>query len=152
MANLQRPWNILRCLHLFKPRDRSWGYDLFTATTLRVANGQMGGEPEDLDGLLDNVMIPLQYPEWLQGEIDYEDENAWQVYMSGTITKTFDFLKKVNTYGHLGLAAFLALCSVLGYLYNRLGPTSQNSCKPSVVMTVLTAGVKRLVLTHGSIL
>jgi len=150
MANLQRPWNVLRCLHLYTPSDRSWGYDLFTATTLRVANGQMGGEPEDLDSLIDNVMIPLQFPDWLQGEIDYESEHAWQIYLTETIRKTFDFLFYANLYGHIGLVAFLAIASVLDHLYNK--GTSHSHDQSSVVSPVLKTGVKRLILTHGSIL
>lgn len=154
MANLQRPWNILRCLHLYKPSDRSWGYDLFTATTLRVANSQMGGEPEDLDNIINNVMDPLGFPEWLQGSIDYEDEYAWQIYMSQTLKKTFQFLGHVNRYGHLGLVAFLAIAAGLGHLYNKLlaKVSGNSSSQHSVVVPVLKTGVKRLILTHGTIL
>jgi len=154
MANLQRPWNVLRCLHLYKPSDRSWGYDLFTATALRVANGQMGGEPEDLHGIIDNVMIPLKYPEWLQGDLDYDSEHAWTIYLSGTIRNTLFFLYDVNLYGHIGLAGFVVVASILGFLYNLMlaKASSKRYTRRSVIVPVIAGGVKRLLLTHGSIL
>mmetsp|Transcript_16308 Transcript_16308/g.37734 ORF Transcript_16308/g.37734 Transcript_16308/m.37734 type:complete len:1075 (-) Transcript_16308:287-3511(-) len=154
MANLQRPWNILRCLHLYKPTDRSWGYDLFTATTLRIANGQMGGEPEEIDTLIENVIVPVRFPDWLQGTIDYDDENAWVMYMKGTITKTLNFLGRVNLYGHAGLVTFLAIAAILGYLYNLLltKATGNVRSQHNVVGPVIKTGVKRLIVTHGSII
>uniref|UniRef100_A0A7S0XL92 Uncharacterized protein n=1 Tax=Pseudo-nitzschia delicatissima TaxID=44447 RepID=A0A7S0XL92_9STRA len=153
MANLQRPWNILRCLHLYKPSDRSWGYDLFTATTLRVANNQMGGEPEDLDGIIDNVMTPLNFPEWLEGDLDYENEHAWTIYLSGTIRKTLMFLYDINYYGHIGLAGFVVAASILGFVYNFLlaRTSSKRYGRRSTVFPVIKSGVKRLILTHGPI-
>jgi hypothetical protein len=114
----------------------------------------MGGEPADLSGVIDNVMEPLQYPEWLQGAIDYDDDYAWQIYMKGTIRKTSQFLFKANIYGHIGLVAFLAIASILGHLYNKLlvRPTANNESQRSVVGTVFASGAKRLLLTHSSIL
>ena len=71
-TSLARPWNILRCLHLWKPKDRQWGYDLFTASTLRIANNQLGCEPEDLETFIDQVMRKLGFPEYLDGTINFE--------------------------------------------------------------------------------
>ena len=151
MAHLQRPWNILRCLHLYKPSDRSWGYDLFYATSLRVANGQMGGEPEELNTLIENVMTPLNFPKWLQGDLFLEDERAWSIYLSGTLNKTLNFLYDVNVYGHIGLVGFLALASLFGYLYNKRSvKTSANGNSPYFVAGhVVKSGAKRLFFTHG---
>ena len=154
MANLQRPWNILRCLHLYKPADRSWGYDLFTATTLRIANKQMGGEPEEIDTLIENVMVPLRFPDWLQGIVDYDDDNAWVIYMKGTIKRTLNFLSRVNLYGHAGLVAFLAIAAILGHLYNMLLTKATGNARNqrAIVGSVIKTGVMRLIFTHGSIL
>lgn len=148
MAHLQRPWNILRCLHLYKASDRSWGYDLFYATSLRIANGQMGGEPYDLEALIDNVITPLNFPKWLQGDLDFEDERAWSIYLSGTLNKTLYFLYDVNIYGHIGLVGFLAFASISGYLFSKLRAKKS----PNVVGDVLKSGAKRLLLTHSLVL
>eukprot|EP00532_Pseudo-nitzschia_australis_P011080 CAMPEP_0168237214 /NCGR_PEP_ID=MMETSP0140_2-20121125/20072_1 /TAXON_ID=44445 /ORGANISM="Pseudo-nitzschia australis, Strain 10249 10 AB" /LENGTH=1086 /DNA_ID=CAMNT_0008170843 /DNA_START=142 /DNA_END=3402 /DNA_ORIENTATION=+ len=153
--SLKRPWNILRCLHLYKPHDRSWGYDLFTATTLRVANNQMGGQPDDLRGIIDNVMVPLNYPLWLQGTIDYESDDAWQVYLKETIYKTYDFLFYANAFGIIGFALSVCIAAYLAHVYERLGTYKHKQTsnpKPSFAVPVaLQTSAWRLVWTHGSI-
>eukprot|EP00536_Pseudo-nitzschia_multiseries_P009606 jgi/Psemu1/201123/e_gw1.272.73.1 len=149
--HLKRPWNVLRCLHLYKPSDRSWGYDLFTATTLRVANGQMGGEPGDLENLIENVMVPLNYPEWLQGTIDYESDDAWQMYLTETIQKTYEFLFKANAIGLVGYALFVGIASSLAHLYHRLF-RKQVQVQVQVPMHLFKTSARRLFLTHGSVI
>jgi len=150
--SLKRPWNILRCLHLYKPRDRSWGYDLFTATTLRVANGQMGGQPEDLENLIENVMVPLNYPEWLQGTADYESDDAWQIYLWETIRKTHSFLLDVNAFGLIGYALFVGIAATLAYVYHEVLRKQTHDQKTQFFVPVLKTSVRRLCLSHGSII
>ena len=162
-SSLKRPWNILRCLHLWKSSDRQWGYDLFTATTLRIANAQQGGEPSDLEIFIDNVMTPIHYPERLQGTIDYESDEAWQIYLRETISNTYGSLKKVNYVGHIGFVLFWLVVTSISYLYNRLSKQRtqeqqqqqqhhQEQQQHPIFLTVFKNGARRLAWTHGSVI
>ncbi|KAL3926570.1 MAG: hypothetical protein SGBAC_013423 [Bacillariaceae sp.] len=104
-TSMVSPWNILRCLHLWKAKGREWGYDLFTAATLRIANQQLGCEPHDLEGLL-NVLAKNGFPEWLDGTIDLDHPHAWQIYLRETIDITLAFLIKANK---ISVAVYLVI-------------------------------------------
>eukprot|EP00980_Cylindrotheca_fusiformis_P007568 scaffold1580_cov116-Cylindrotheca_fusiformis.AAC.3 len=104
VTSMARPYNILRCLHLWKPKGRQWGFDLFTSAALRIANNQLGCEPEDLQLFL-NVLERIRFPEWLHGTVDMEDRLAWQIYFRETITNVFNFLLKLNCFA-VGLYVF----------------------------------------------
>ncbi|CAJ1923193.1 unnamed protein product [Cylindrotheca closterium] len=104
--SMASPWNMLRCLHLWKAKGREWGYDLFTAATLRIANQQLGCEPGDLEGLL-NVLAKHGFPGWLDGTIDLEHEEAWQIYLGETVELTLAFLIKANA---VAIALYLVMC------------------------------------------
>jgi hypothetical protein len=153
---LKRPWNILRCLHLWKSSDRQWGYDLFTATTLRIANAQMGGDGDALEQFINGVMTPLHYPERLQGTIDYESDEAWQIYLRETISNTYGSLRKVNYTGHVGFVLFWLIVASISYLYNRLrkqrSQEQQQQHQRSVFLTVFKNGARRLAWTHGFVI
>jgi hypothetical protein len=160
-SSLKRPWNILRCLHLWKSSDRQWGYDLFTATTLRIANAQQGGEPSDLKIFIDNVMTPLHFPERLQGTIDYESDEAWQIYLRETIRNTHGSLRTVNYVGHIFFALFWLIVTSISYFYNRLKKQlSQEQQQQQhhhqqqhpIFHTVFKNGARRLAWTHGSVI
>ncbi|KAL3922731.1 MAG: hypothetical protein SGARI_006383, partial [Bacillariaceae sp.] len=85
VTSMARPWSILKCLHLWKPRDRQWGYDLFTASALRIANGQKGCEPEELEIFVKEVMRGFGLPEFLDGRVNLDSDNAWLIYFRETI-------------------------------------------------------------------
>lgn len=119
-SSMKRPWNILRCLHLWKPSDRQWGYDLLSATSLRIANAQMGGDVEDLNKFIDNVMTPVKFPTWLQGSKYFESDNCWQVYLRETIRNTYKFLKLMNYVLHLGYILILLVVLLFTYCFNQL--------------------------------
>lgn len=147
-SSMQWPWNILRCLHLWKPSDREWGYDLFTATSLRIANSQMGGQPSDLKSLIENVMIPLKFPKWLQGTIDFQSDFAWQIYLQETIRNTYVYLIRINYILHLGFILFLLTVVSISYLYNHV--VKQRSQQQHLALrSVLQGNAWRLGGTHG---
>ena len=105
------PYNVLRCLHIWKPNDRSWGYDLIMATAMRVANGQPGCEPEELRGFL-HVLNQIKFPKWLDGTIDMDRDDAWPIYISETIDNIYSFMVKVNkgiSAAYLGLVLLAAV-------------------------------------------
>lgn len=110
------PFNVLRCLHIWKPRDRAWGYDLFTSAALRIGNGQQGCEPEDL-GLFLTVLEDMGFPEWLDGTINLDHPEAWQIYFRETIANMFNFLLKVNA----GVIGLLLLFALIATIANRSG-------------------------------
>jgi hypothetical protein len=116
------PFNILRCLHLWKPKGREWGYDLFTSASLRIANNQLGCEPEDLYGFL-TVLERLGFPEWLDGTIDTDTDQAWPMYIRETIANYKWFLSWVNI-GVISAYFTFALAWAVRthYLYQSGGP------------------------------
>lgn len=113
------PWSVLRCLHLWKPRDRAWGYDLLTAAALRIGNQQLGCEPYDLRRFVNQVMVPLGSPAFLNGSIDLDNDLAWLIYLGETISNYFSFLQTVNIAGHALAIVLLGL--VTGVVHFRKG-------------------------------
>jgi hypothetical protein len=89
------PFNILRCLHLWKPKGRQWGYDLFTSASLRIANNQLGCEPDDLYAFL-TALDRLGFPAWLDGTIDTDTDQAWPLYIRETIANYKWFMSWVQ--------------------------------------------------------
>jgi hypothetical protein len=98
-------------LHIWKPSDKEWGWDLFTSATLRIANGQLGCEPEDLEIFL-NKLDSWGFPPWLDGTINLGHPEAWQLYFRETIPNIFSFLLKANCALVLGYAVILTLCEI----------------------------------------
>ena len=91
------PFNILRSLAIWKPRNRFWGYDLLLSAALRAANEQSGMEVYDLETFVKLKMNGLfRYPKWLQGTVSRESDTPWQTYIQETLDKTFRFLQLVN--------------------------------------------------------
>jgi hypothetical protein len=109
--SMAQPFNILRCLHIWKPSNRAWGYDLIMATAMRIGNNQLGCQPEDLNQFL-RVLHRVGLPHWLDGTIDLESDQAWQMYISETIDNIYGFWKRVNTLllsGYLGVVVVSAI-------------------------------------------
>ena len=136
-TSMARPWSILRALHLWKPSDRDWGYDLFTSATLRIANQQLGCDPGDLPTFVSEVMVPFGTPEFLHGTIDIDQEEAWLIYLKETIRNFNNFLQTINAFGYLAAATMLSLAAIL---VNRQDGNGMN---------VLWKGIRRTFLTHG---
>ncbi|KAL7547485.1 hypothetical protein ACHAWF_010779, partial [Thalassiosira exigua] len=93
-TSMASPWNKLRCLRLWKPQDRRWGYDLVTSGALQIANGQGAYSPGDLQELLDEL-DRRNFPRRLWGPADPEDEEAWTAFLRGTIGNVRRFLQDV---------------------------------------------------------
>jgi hypothetical protein len=131
------PFNILRCLHLWKPKGREWGYDLFTSASMRIANNQMGCEPEDLYAFL-SVLDGLGFPEWLDGTIDTDTDQAWPLYIRETLANYKWFMLWVQV-GVLTASFALALAWAVRtqYLFRSGGPR------------VIRNAVGRVLVTHG---
>jgi len=94
--SMAKPFSIMRALSIWKPRNRNFGYDLVTATVMRIANMQQGGSPDDLPGFIENVIEKIFHlPRSLQGILEYSD-HAWEIYLETTIEKIIKFLVWVN--------------------------------------------------------
>jgi hypothetical protein len=116
---MAKPFSILRSLSIWKPAKRNWGYDLMTASVMRIANGQNGMEPDDVSIFQTNVIEKLfLIPKFLQGRIT-GDEDAWATYLSETIEKVFDFLFFVNA---AALSALLFILVVVSAVQRSLKP------------------------------
>jgi hypothetical protein len=104
---------------------------------LRIGNNQLGCEPEDLLQFVD-ALGSLGLPEWLDGTIDTEDDEAWQIYTRETIDNIHNFLIQANTtalsiyFGFVMLVAF-------GMLVRRR----------SGFGAVALRGVSRIIFTHA---
>ncbi len=147
-----RPWNLLRCLHLWKPRDRNFGYDLFTSAAMRIANSQLGCEPGDLERLL-TVLDRLGFPPFLDGTIDLEHPAAWLIYFRETIHNYIHFFMKLNL---VGLSVYVG--TVFGIaLWKRYSRPAGSSTLKGIqtndnVFNVLSDGIRPLAKSHGLVL
>ena len=139
-TSMARPWSILRCLHLWKPSDRQWGYDLFTASALRIANGQKGCEPEELAIFVKEVMRGFGLPQFLDGRVILESDDAWLIYFRETIHNYFTFAQAVNVVAHASFLVILVLLASVMHVSERQS-----------FATTMLKGVKRLLLTHGMV-
>ena len=139
--SMKWPYNILRCLHIWKPNDRDYGFDLLTATAMRVANRQNGCTPWDLETLVDQL-DRLGLPQFLFGTIDCENKNAWHIFISETIMKSFRFLRKLNV---VVLCVYTAIVFVVAAV---------KISKPKADDTIksLTTNMGRLLVLYGFVL
>jgi hypothetical protein len=131
---MSKPFSYLRCMGLWKARDRNWGYDLITSAMLRLANKQDGVTYEELQIFVDTVVAKLHIPEWLQGPVKMEYD-AWQIYLRETFSKCLEFLTMVNCYAILSYAALVLVMSGL-------------TCNTSILTKTLT----RMFAIYGIIL
>lgn len=134
-TSMAYPYNILRCLHLWKAKGRAWGYDLFTSATLRIANNQLGCEPQELEMFL-NVLDAWHFPAFLDGTIDLDDDEAWEIYFRETIANVFNFLLAVNIF-----AIMIYLLVLRGRHVDKINDGS-----------FFASGATRLCITHGIVL
>jgi hypothetical protein len=109
---MSKPYSVVRCLGLWKLRDRNWGYDLITSAMLRLANKQDGVTSEELQIFVDTVVAKLHIPKWLQGPVTMEYD-AWQIYLRETLSKCLEFLTIVNYYALLCYATLVLVTSGL---------------------------------------
>jgi hypothetical protein len=133
---MARPFSILRCLHIWKPKGREWGYDLLTSAALRIGNNQLGCESEDLLTFIE-VLSGLGLPEWLDGTILEDHHEAWQTYFRETIANVLNFLMKANTIALAAYFGFIFLLAIRLQYRDRSG------------LRTLWGSFVRLVLTHG---
>jgi hypothetical protein len=78
---------------------------------MRIGNNQLGCQPDDLSQFL-TVLDRAGLPQWLDGTIDLESDQAWQMYISETIDNIYGFWKRVNTLllsGYLGISLVSAI-------------------------------------------
>ena len=101
--SMAKPFSILRCLGIWKPKNRNWGYDLVTSGMMRLANGQMGLHWEELPDFINTVVKKFGIPKIMQGRI-LKNRSAWETYLRETLEKCLTVLEVVNlvvmvTYG-----------------------------------------------------
>jgi hypothetical protein len=131
--SMAKPFSVLRCLGIWKPPNRNWGYDLMTSGLLRCANNQQGMTYYELQVFVDNIMSKLGIPGWLQGPVTEQDD-AWQIYLKETLSKSLDFCGRLNLYA---LGIYLLLVILVATVRRK--------------RSVLTGSLYRLVWTHGII-
>ena len=130
------PWNIFTCLHIWRPATNGWGYDLITAAAMRIANNQLGCAPEDLEKFL-FVLDSAGFPAWLDGTIDLDRDDAWQIYIRETIANIFQFLWTINVRASTVYLVCVVLLSVAQLVRGRS------------VLRVLWESAQTVLWTHG---
>mmetsp|Transcript_21772 Transcript_21772/g.33055 ORF Transcript_21772/g.33055 Transcript_21772/m.33055 type:complete len:828 (-) Transcript_21772:201-2684(-) len=94
--SMAKPYSIFRSLSIWKPPNRNYGYDLITATIMRIANMQMGGHPDELPRFKKQVIEKIFHlPERLQGPVT-NSNNAWLIYLEETMKKLINLLFMIN--------------------------------------------------------
>ena len=137
--SMQKPFSILRCLHLWKPQGYNWGYDLITSGFLRFSNEQL--EYEDLPYRFIPRLDQLGFPKWLRGRVleDESQKESWEIFLRETIDKTFDFVKRVNIWAHAGYLSSMILVAIV---LSASGKTVRS-------FRLVRATTIRLLITHG---
>ena len=80
----------------------------------------MGCEPDDLERFLE-VLDRLGAPSWLDGTIDFERRDAWEVYIRETLRNYWDFLLKVNKFAAGAYFGMVLLASSVQSYRKRAG-------------------------------
>jgi len=133
------PWNILTCLHIWRPAKNGWGYDLITAAAMRIANNQPGCQTDDLENFL-STLDRNGFPAWLDGTIDFDRDDAWQVYIRETIANILNFSYTVNVKASIFYLGYVLLFSAIELASGRSG------------LRTLWGNTKGVMLTHGTVL
>jgi len=113
LLSMRKPFSVLRCLSLWKPPTRNWGYDLITATFMRFSNDQL--ETGDLADRFIPRLDQLKFPKWLRGIVldeNFGQKKAWEVFIRQTIDNTFDFMEALNLGAHSIYLALVLLAAV----------------------------------------
>lgn len=108
-----KPWSILRCLSIWKPTDRNWGWDLVTSGYLRFSNGQL--QDDDFYDRFLPRLEELHFPSWLRGEVLLDDaqKQVWSHFIHTTIDNVFTFATNCVVAVHAALAT-IGVCFMLG--------------------------------------
>ena len=133
------PWNIFTCLHIWRPASNGWGYDLITAAAMRIANNQLGCEPGDLEKFL-FVLESVGFPAWLDGTIDLDRDDAWEIYIRETIANIFQFFWTINVTASAVYLIGVVLISVAQLVRGQSG------------LRVLCVSAKTILWTHGVVM
>ena len=138
------PWAPLKALGLYRFPGSNWGWDFPSIVSMRVANEDVGYEPNDLDDFIEKGE-----PSWLPNVIRTKaaekviEEGEWIDYFLACVDESRNLLQKVNMIVvvlYLGLAL---LFSALQLALARQKGTKQKVFVPSAL--------KRIVITHGLI-
>jgi len=92
-ARMVHPWALMRALGLYKRPDAEWGVDFITGSSMRIANGDYGYKPDELDDFIDAGGI-YWLPKFLQGTKELETD-SWYEYLQDTFFKCQDFAELV---------------------------------------------------------
>ncbi|GKY98893.1 hypothetical protein MPSEU_000845200 [Mayamaea pseudoterrestris] len=113
-VTMGKPWSILRCLSIWKPWNRNWGWDLITSSYLRFANGQMQDDDfyDRFLPRLDELMVPM----WLRGDVMYDapQKIVWSHFIQGTINNAYAFVKAACLGVH-GVYAILSISWIVAF-------------------------------------
>lgn len=93
---------------------------MITSAAMRIGNNQLGCEPDDLYKFLE-VLDRAGFPEWLDGTIDTERDDAWQIYLRETLSNYWNFLLKINKLVLLGYFGAILIAAMVQERRKRLG-------------------------------
>lgn len=138
MLSMRKPFSILRCLSMWKPAGRNWGYDLITSGFMRFSNEQL--EYGDLSDRLLPRLDQLHFPKFLRGRLldegDVGQKVAWETFIKESVDNTYKFLTEV-TLGVHGLYSLLVVIVAICFAI-RGGGSSR----------VITRAVSRMLISH----
>jgi len=136
---MSAPWAAIRSAGLWKPKDRRWGWDWLSVTSLRIANDQNGYNPHDLVEWVEEFDL-FGLPDMLRGPVSPEKGFGWQTFIRGTLERFAICL------GYLNLAILLVYLFLTKFIhlvqYRWSGGRDSGSFR---------AVLKRLALCYGVI-
>ena len=121
---MNTPWRHLRSLGLFKPRTRKWGWDFWTVTHQRVAQGELGYPSDSFfealrEGELDWIPEKIRGHRTVYGSpSDYEQEDAksaWAVFAETVIQNTTTIVEKTYFTVFCAFWGVLTLANIVFY-------------------------------------
>jgi hypothetical protein len=137
--SMRKPFSILRCLRLWKPANRNWGYDLVTSGFMRFMNEQL--EDEDFEERFIPRLNQFRFPKWLRGRRlrNGSQRDTWRLFILETIRKVAQFVKQITLVTHVFYLVGLVILSIIWSTITHGGSGTR----------LLGRSIFRLMVTHG---
>ena len=138
------PWAPLKALGLYRFPGSNWGWDFPSIVSMRVANEDVGYEPNDLDDFIEKGE-----PSWLPNAIrnkaieKVSEEGEWIEYFLACVDESRNMLNKINM---IVVVLYLGLAVLFSALQLALAQRKGTKQK-----TFVPFALKRIVITHGLI-
>lgn len=143
-ARMAWPWAPLKALGLYRFPGSNWGWDFPSIVSMKIANGEVGYELDDLEKFIENGE-----PSWLPHVITKKaaekvsEEGEWEDYLLACFNETVHFL--MNIYS-IAIGLYLSFAIMFSAL--RLTLARRTGSKPRILLLL---SLKRVVFTHGLI-